>query len=92
MYAKKQSLLHPLEGVEVFYHTQYEQKGLGHAIMMARDGIQGPFLVLLGDNILTSNHAHSTNSYHRMYPSNSWNCMKNISNLVLAVYDVGIVA
>ena len=90
MYAKKQSLLHPLEGVEVFYHTQYEQKGLGHAIMMARDGIQGPFLVLLGDNILTSNHA----ALHEFMPSN---VSKQLVELYeehkqpcAAVYDVGI--
>ena len=60
MYAKGNDHLNPLDGVEVFLHTQYEQKGLGHAIMMAREGINGPFLVLLGDNILTSNHAPLT--------------------------------
>ena len=90
MYTKEQSLLHPLEGVEVFYHTQYEQKGLGHAIMMARDGIQGPFLVLLGDNILTSNHA----ALHEFMPSN---VSKQLVELYeehmqpcAAIYDVGI--
>ena len=90
MYTKEQSLLHPLEGVEVFYHTQYEQKGLGHAILMARDGIQGPFLVLLGDNILTSNHA----ALHEFMPSN---VSKQLVELYeehmqpcAAIYDVGI--
>ena len=90
MYTKEQSLLHPLEEVEVFYHTQYEQKGLGHAIMMARDGIQGPFLVLLGDNILTSNHA----ALHEFMPSN---VSKQLVELYeehmqpcAAIYDVGI--
>ena len=57
MYAKGNNHLNPLEGVEVYIHTQHEQKGLGHAIMMAKEAIVGPFLVLLGDNILTSNHA-----------------------------------
>ena len=57
MYAKGNDHLNPLEGIEVYIHAQHEQKGLGHAIMMAREAITGPFLVLLGDNILTSNHA-----------------------------------
>ena len=60
MYAKGNEHLNPLDGVEVFFHTQHEQKGLGHAIMMAKEAIAGPFLVLLGDNILTSNHASLT--------------------------------
>jgi UTP--glucose-1-phosphate uridylyltransferase len=90
MYTKEQSLLHPLEGVEVFYHTQYEQKGLGHAIMMARDGIQGPFLVLLGDNILTSNHA----ALHEFMPSNVSKQLVELYEEYMqpcaAIYDVGI--
>ena len=57
MYAKGSDHLNPLDGMDVFFHIQHEQKGLGHAIMMAREAINGPFLVLLGDNILTSNHA-----------------------------------
>ena len=90
MYAKGQSHLNPLEGVDVFYHTQHEQKGLGHAIMMAREDIQGPFLVLLGDNILTSNHA----ALHEFTPSE---VSKQLVDLYeehrqpcAAVYDVGI--
>lgn len=90
MYAKGQSHLNPLEGVNVFYHTQHEQKGLGHAIMMAREDIQGPFLVLLGDNILTSNHA----ALHEFTPSE---VSKQLVDLYeehrqpcAAVYDVGI--
>ena len=47
MYAKGNDHLNPLDGVEVFFHTQHEQKGLGHAIMMAKEAIAGPFLVLL---------------------------------------------
>lgn len=57
MYVKGSDHLNPLDGMDVFFHIQHEQKGLGHAIMMAREAINGPFLVLLGDNILTSNHA-----------------------------------
>ena len=59
LYGKGKNHLNPLEGVELFFHIQEEQKGLGHAILMARGAIQGPFLVLLGDNILTSHHALS---------------------------------
>ena len=57
MYAKGNDHLNPLDETEVFFHTQHEQKGLGHAIMMAKEAITGPFLVLLGDNILTRHHA-----------------------------------
>ena len=57
MYSKGSDHLNPLDDMEIFFHTQHEQNGLGHAIMMARKAIYGPFLVLLGDNILTSSHA-----------------------------------
>lgn len=57
MYSKGSDHLNPLDDMEIFFHTQHEQNGLGHAIMMAREAIDGPFLVLLGDNILTSSHA-----------------------------------
>ena len=51
------SLLNPIGDAEYFVHYQHEQLGLAHAISMASSSISGPFLVLLGDNILTSNHA-----------------------------------
>ena len=40
MHAKDNDHLNPLDGVEVFFHTQDEQKGLGHAIMMAKEALQ----------------------------------------------------
>ena len=52
-----ESLLNPLGEAEYFIHYQHEQLGLAHAISMASQSISGPFLVLLGDNILTSHHA-----------------------------------
>ena len=76
MYAKGNNHLNPLEGIEVYIHTQHEQKGLGHAIMMVREGISGPFLVLLGDNILTSNHA-SLNEFEA----------SNISKQLVQLYE-----
>ena len=76
MYAKGNDHLNPLEGIEVYIHAQHEQKGLGHAIMMAREAITGPFLVLLGDNILTSNHA-SLNEFEA----------SNISKQLVQLYE-----
>jgi UTP--glucose-1-phosphate uridylyltransferase len=49
-------LLSPFADVEVFVHIQHEPLGLGNAIECALDGIDGPFLVLLGDNILLDQH------------------------------------
>ena len=37
-------------------HHQVEQRGLGDAIACALDDVQGPFLVLLGDNLLLEHH------------------------------------
>ena len=59
-FSNDQSLLNPLGEAEYFIHYQHEQLGLAHAISMASESISGPFLVLLGDNILTSNHAASS--------------------------------
>lgn len=56
-FSNDQSLLNPIGDAEYFVHYQHEQLGLAHAISMASSSISGPFLVLLGDNILTSNHA-----------------------------------
>ena len=49
-------LLSPFADVEVFIHIQHEPLGLGNAIECALDEIDGPFLVLLGDNILLDQH------------------------------------
>ena len=45
-------LFDPGNGMEISYHIQSDPLGLGHAILQSLESIQGPFLVLLGDNIL----------------------------------------
>ena len=50
-------LLSPFSDVEVHVHIQHEPLGLGNAIESALDDIEGPFLVLLGDNILIDQHS-----------------------------------
>jgi len=56
------ALLNPAKEVQVIHHTQLEQKGLGDAIQTALELIEGPFLVLLGDNLLMDSHS-STSSF-----------------------------
>lgn len=46
----------PATGLDVLVHHQVEQRGLGDAIACALDDVQGPFLVLLGDNLLLEHH------------------------------------
>ena len=48
--------LTPGQGVEVLIHHQVEQRGLGDAIACALHAVDGPFLVLLGDNLLMTSH------------------------------------
>ena len=89
MYGKGKNHLHPLEGVELFFHTQEEQKGLGHAILMAKGAIQGPFLVLLGDNILTSQHA-SLNEFQASEVSQQLvELFEQYGQPIASLYDVG---
>ena len=60
-------LLSPFADVEVHVHIQHEPLGLGNAIESALDSINGPFLVLLGDNILLNHHT----APHDFTPSNA---------------------
>jgi len=53
--------------VEVKVHLQKQQLGLGDAISCALNDIEGPFLVLLGDNVIIDNHS-STKDF---IPSNA---------------------
>lgn len=53
--------------IEVKVHLQHQQLGLGDAISCALDEITGPFLVLLGDNVILDNHT-STKDF---IPSNA---------------------
>ncbi len=90
MYNKGSAHLNPLKDVEVFFHVQYEQKGLGHAIMMARNEISGPFLVLLGDNILTTNHSALNEFKPSSVSKNLVNLFEKNGQPCASVYDVGI--
>ena len=56
------SLFHAADGMTVFTHLQREPKGVGDAISAALDAVEGPFLVMLGDNLLMDVHA-PTDSY-----------------------------
>jgi UTP--glucose-1-phosphate uridylyltransferase len=53
-------ILNPLEDMKLHIHIQKEQLGFANAISYALDSIDGPFLVLLGDNILMSKHLSPT--------------------------------
>ena len=48
--------LDPGHGVTVLVHEQVEQRGMGDAIACALHAVKGPFLVLLGDNLLMTAH------------------------------------
>ncbi|MEE3134663.1 MAG: sugar phosphate nucleotidyltransferase [Candidatus Thermoplasmatota archaeon] len=54
------SILNPLENINLNVHIQKEQLGFANAISYALGSIEGPFLVLLGDNILMDKHAPPT--------------------------------
>ena len=44
------------EGIEIKFHEQIKPGGVGNAISTALSDIKGPFLVLLGDNIIMDMH------------------------------------
>ncbi len=54
------NILNPLESINLQIHIQKEQLGFANAISYALDHINGPFLVLLGDNILINEHLPPT--------------------------------
>ena len=67
--------LNPLpEGVEVIFHEQKSPGGVGDAILVAAKKISGPFLVLLGDNLLIEEHVGPEKSG----PENSSNSSKKL--------------
>ena len=43
-------------GVELFFHEQIKPGGVGDAISIVTKHIKGPFLVILGDNLLIKDH------------------------------------
>ena len=54
------TLFNVTDGLEVLVHIQEQPKGVGNAIEAALDAIDGPFLVMLGDNLLMDVHATAT--------------------------------
>ena len=59
-------ILNPLENMNFQIHIQKEQLGFANAVSYALDSIEGPFLVLLGDNILMKNHLPSTTGLNQI--------------------------
>ena len=55
------NLLSPFNDVDVQVHVQSVARGLGDAINCALHSINGPFLVLLGDNIVLDNYSTPSN-------------------------------
>lgn len=54
------TLFNIAEGLELQTHIQLEPKGVGNAIEAALDAINGPMLIMLGDNLLMDVHAPTT--------------------------------
>lgn len=54
-------LLSPFNDVEVLVHVQEVPKGFGDALSCALHAIDGPFMVLLGDNILLDSFTSTSN-------------------------------
>jgi len=52
-----ESLFHAVADLEVHVHFQHQPMGVGNAIEAALQAVEGPFLVMLGDNLLMDNHA-----------------------------------
>jgi len=50
-------LFHAAAGMEIHVHVQREPKGVANAIEAALGAVEGPFLVMLGDNLLMDVHA-----------------------------------
>ena len=53
----KSELISPFLDVEVMIHTQNTPRGFGDALNYALPSISGPFMVLLGDNILLDSYS-----------------------------------
>jgi UTP--glucose-1-phosphate uridylyltransferase len=91
-FSNDESLLNPVGDAEYLIHYQNEQLGLAHAISMASSSISGPFLVLLGDNILTSNHAALSSFEPSLVSQELVSFYQESGCACGAVYDVGIEA
>lgn len=56
-----EELISPFADVEYQVHIQHVPKGFGDALSCALHAISGPFLVLLGDNLLIEEHTPPSN-------------------------------
>lgn len=54
------TLFNIADGLTIHTHIQHQAKGVGDAILCALDDIEGPFLVMLGDNLLMDTHSPSS--------------------------------
>ena len=59
------NFLNPLENINLQIHIQETQLGFANAISYALNEVKGPFLVLLGDNILINEHLPPTTNKSR---------------------------
>jgi len=67
--------LDPLpKGIKIIVHEQVNPGGVGDAILLASKNINGPFLVLLGDNLLINDHIDPQKSG----PKYASNCCKKM--------------
>ncbi len=89
-FSKDQSLLNPIGDAEYFIHHQHEQLGLAHAISMASSSISGPFLVLLGDNVLTSHHGALSSFEPSSVSKDLVSLYQETGCACASVYDVGL--
>ena len=62
------------ENIELVLHEQKNPGGVGDAIALAAHGINGAFVVLLGDNLLIDSHIDPVN----LGPKNASNACKNM--------------
>jgi len=51
-------------GVQITYHTQQNQLGSGHALLQARDGPEGSFLLVNGDQIIDHRIVEAVSNTH----------------------------
>lgn len=93
------TILSPFADVEVLVHIQQQALGLANAISTASSSINGPFLVLLGDNLLMNNHttasdyiaSNASAELVRCYTENNLPCVGLVSVEDDEVCNYGVV-
>ena len=66
------------KGIKIIVYEQVNPGGVGDAILLASKNINGPFLVLLGDNLLINDHIDPQKSG----PKYASNCLRPQSDFV----------